>query len=242
MIKVFIGYDKKEAVAFHTLIHSILQHSTVPVSIVPLALNNLKGIYNRPLNEKRSTDFTFSRFFIPFLCNYEGWAIFIDSDMLFQADINDLWSLRNDDFSVQVVKHDYTPKVKTKFLNNEQLVYPKKNWSSVILFNCSKCKALSLEYLQNASGLELHQFKWLEEEDQIGELPIEWNYLVGEYPFIKNVKNLHFTLGGPYFEDYLKSDYSEHWYKEFFQSIYCENSAIKKMIKSKYIEKIKKII
>lgn len=240
MIRIFIGYDRKEAVAFQTLVNSILQHSTVPVSIVPLALNNLKGIYNRPLDEKRSTDFTFSRFFIPYLCNYEGWAIFLDSDMLFQGDISDLWALRNDNFSVQVVKHDYTPKEQTKFLNNKQLIYAKKNWSSVIIFNCSKCKTLSLDFLQNASGLELHQFKWLESDELIGEIPIEWNYLVGEYPFNKNIKNLHFTLGGPYFENYVNSDYSEYWYQAFFESIFCENSAIEKMIKPEYLDMMKK--
>jgi lipopolysaccharide biosynthesis glycosyltransferase len=226
MIRVFIGYDPKETVAYHVLVQSILKNASQPIAITPLALHTLKEIYNRPLNEKRSTDFTFSRFYIPYLCNYTGWALFLDSDMLFDADIAELWQLRDETKTVMVVKHDYTPKNGLKFLGNPQTNYPKKNWSSLMLLNCSKCKALDLNYLQSATGLMLHQFKWIESEASIGNLPITWNYLVGEYEPNADFKNLHFTLGGPYFKAYSTSDYAEQWHQTFLETIYCQDSAI----------------
>lgn len=226
MIKIFIGYDPKETIAYHVLVQSILKKASQPVCFIPLALNTLKGIYNRPLDEKRSTDFTFSRFYIPYLCDYDGWALFLDCDMLFDADIAELWELRDETKAVMVVKHDYIPKNNPKFLNNPQINYPKKNWSSVMLMNCNKCKALTLNYLQSATGMLLHQFKWLESDHAIGMLPLAWNYLVGEYESNKPFKNLHFTLGGPYFKSHQKVDYAETWQQYFLETVYCQDSAI----------------
>ena len=213
MINVFIGYDNKERVAYNVLSHSIIQNSTKPVAITPIALNNLKDDFVRERNSLSSTEFSFSRFMIPHLMNYQGWALFMDCDMLMFEDIAELWRLRDDRYAVQVCKHDYTPKTDTKFLGQVQTKYEKKNWSSFMLLNCKKCTTLTPDYVNKASGLELHQFKWLESEDLIGDLPIEWNWLVGEYDYKEDVKNVHYTEGGPWFEDYRECDYANDWFK-----------------------------
>ena len=213
MINIFIGYDNKERVAYNVLSHSIIQNSTKPVAITPIALNNLKDDFVRERNSLSSTEFSFSRFMIPHLMNYQGWALFMDCDMLMFEDIAELWRMRDDSKAIQVCKHDYIPKEKTKFLGQTQTVYPKKNWSSFMLMNCKKCSTLTPDYVNRASGLELHQFKWLESEELIGELPLEWNWLVGEYEHKEDVKNVHYTEGGPWFTDYRECDYSKDWFK-----------------------------
>jgi lipopolysaccharide biosynthesis glycosyltransferase len=143
--------------------------------------------------------------------NYNGWAIFMDSDMVMLSDITELWNLRNEDYAIQVCKHNYIPSSKNKFLGNNQTIYAKKNWSSLMLMDCSKCKTLTPEYVNTRSGLELHQFKWLD-ENLIGSIPLEWNWLVGEYPYKKDVYNVHFTEGGPYFKDYKNTEYANEWF------------------------------
>jgi hypothetical protein len=212
MINIFIGYDNKERVAYNVLSHSIIQNSTKPVAITPIALNNLKDDFVRERNSLSSTEFSFSRFMIPHLMNYQGWALFMDCDMLMFEDIAELWRMRDDSKAIQVCKHDYTPKEKTKFLGQPQTAYPKKNWSSFMLMNCKKCTTLTPDYVNKASGLELHQFKWLEGDHLIGDLPLEWNWLVGEYEFKDDVKNVHYTKGGPWFEDYKECDYASDWF------------------------------
>ena len=215
MINVFIGYDNKERVAYNVLSHSIIQNSTKPVAITPIALNNLKDDFVRERNSLSSTEFSFSRFMIPHLMNYQGWALFMDCDMLMFEDIAELWRMRDDRYAVQVCKHDYTPKTDIKFLGQKQTKYPKKNWSSFMLMNCKKCTTLTPDYVNKASGLELHQYKWLESEDLIGELPLEWNWLVGEYEHKDDVKNVHYTEGGPWFEQYKDCDYSQDWFYNY---------------------------
>jgi len=218
MINIFIGYDSKEKVAFNTLAYSIIKNSTKPVAITPIALNNIKDDFVRERNNLSSTEFSFSRFIIPHLMNYQGWALFMDCDMLMKADIAELWRLRDDKYAVQVCKHDYVPKEKTKFLGQTQTVYPKKNWSSFMLMNCRKCTQLTPNYVNRASGLELHQYKWLEGDHLIGELPLEWNWLVGEYSYNEDVKNVHYTKGGPYFKDYKGCDYNLDWFNYYNES------------------------
>ena len=215
MINVFIGYDSKERVAYNVLSHSIIQNSTKPVAITPIALNNIKDDFVRERNNLSSTEFSFSRFIIPHLMNYRGWALFMDCDMLMFEDIAELWRLRDDKYAVQVCKHDYTPKNTTKFLGQTQTAYPKKNWSSFMLMNCAKCSALTPDYVNSATGLELHQFKWLEGDHLIGDLPLEWNWLVGEYEHKDDVNNVHFTEGGPWFEEYKDVDYSQDWFYNY---------------------------
>ena len=212
MIPIFIGYDSKVKIAYHVLTESILRNSSTPVTICPINLNNLKNIYTRKQDPLASTEFSFSRFLVPYLMNYNGWAIFMDSDMVMLSDITELWNLRNEDYAIQVCKHEYIPNSKNKFLGNNQTIYAKKNWSSLMLMNTSKCKTLTPEYVNTKSGLELHQFKWLD-ESLIGELPFKWNWLVGEYPYKEDVYNIHFTEGGPYFKEYKNTEYAEEWFK-----------------------------
>ena len=211
MIPIFIGYDSKVKIAYHVLAESILRNSSIPVTISPINLSNLKNIYTRKQDPLASTEFSFSRFLVPHLMNYNGWAIFMDSDMVMLSDITELWNLKNEDYAIQVCKHDYTPSSKNKFLGNNQTIYAKKNWSSLMLMDCSKCKTLTPEYVNTKSGLELHQFKWLD-ENLIGSIPLEWNWLVGEYPYKKDVYNIHFTEGGPYFKDYKNTEYANEWF------------------------------
>lgn len=208
---IYIGYDSNEVIAYHTLCHSILELSSAPVRFIPLNLRNLQGIFKRDRNALQSTEFSFSRFLVPYLSRYNGWSLFMDCDMIVKADIAELFNLKDDSKAVLVCKHDYVPKEETKFLGQTQTKYEKKNWSSVMLFNNDKCRSLTKEYVNSATGLQLHQFKWLESDDLIGSLPIEWNWLVGEYPQSDNIKILHYTLGGPYFSDYSKTDNANDW-------------------------------
>ena len=214
MIRVFVGYDPREAVAFSVLAHSIHARASQPVSVTPVRLSELQGIYTRPRNELQSTDFSFSRFLTPWLCDYQGWAIFMDCDMIALDDIASLWRLADERFAVQVVKHHHVPKERTKFLGATQTRYDKKNWSSVMLMNCARCTRLTPEYVNSATGLELHQFKWLESDDLIGEIPSRWNHLVGYDAPRSDAALVHYTIGGPYFEEYRNCEYAEEWRAE----------------------------
>ena len=220
LARVFLGFDSREAIAFHVLHQSLITRSSIPISVTPLALNTLADWHQRPVDPRQSTEFAFTRFLTPALCRFKGWAIFMDCDMIVSRDIAELWELRDSRYAVQVVKHDYTPTTAEKFLHQPQTVYPKKNWSSVILFNNARCRALTPAYVNTASGLDLHQFKWLESEELIGSLPPEWNHLVGEQPTNSSVPvaNAHFTIGGPYFSDYANSDYATEWLREAVQA------------------------
>ena len=179
MIPIFIGYDGRETVAYNVLAHSIQARATQPVSIAPLMLSQLNGIFKRERHPLQSTDFSFSRFLTPYLSGFSGWSVFMDCDMLVLEDIAKLWALRDDRYAVMVIKHDHVPKEERKFLNEPQSKYQKKNWSSVMLFNNERCKALTPDYVNTATGLELHQFKWLGDDNLIGALPNRWNHLVG---------------------------------------------------------------
>ena len=214
MIKIFIGYDPREAVAFNVLSYSILRRSSVPVTIAPLALSQLNGILKRERHPLQSTDFSFSRFLVPYLSDYTGHSIFMDCDMLVLDDIAELWSLRNSSYALQVVKHDHRPRETVKFLKQAQTAYEKKNWSSVMLFDNEKCNSLTPEYVSTASGLDLHQFKWLKDDQQIGGLPKRWNHLVDYDLPSKDVSLVHYTLGGPYFPEYVNCEYSSEWFSE----------------------------
>ena len=214
MIDIFIGYDPREAVAFSVLAHSIHVRASRPVSIAPLMLSQLDGILTRERHALQSSDFSFSRFLTPYLSGYRGWSIFMDCDMLVLDDIAKLWALRDDRHAVQVVKHNHVPKEAIKFLGEKQTKYEKKNWSSVILFNNAKCLALTPEYVNTASGLELHQFKWLGNDDLIGNLPHRWNHLVGYDAPSPDVSLVHYTIGGPYFPEYRDCEHAGAWRRE----------------------------
>lgn len=136
----------------------------------------------------------------------------MDCDMIALEDIANLWALRNDKYAVMCCQHDYTPKEDIKFLGQVQTKYEKKNWSSVMLFNNAKCRALTPDYVNTATGLQLHQFKWLDNDSLIGSLPLKWNHLVGVYDYDPNAGIVHYTEGGPYFDDYKDVDYSTEWF------------------------------
>ena len=223
MIRVFVGYDPREAVAFSVLAHSIHARASQPVCVAPVRLSELKGIYTRPRNDLQSTDFSFSRFLTPWLCDYQGWAIFMDCDMIALDDIASLWRLADERFAVQVVKHHHVPKERTKFLGATQTRYEKKNWSSVMLLNCARCRALTPDYVNGATGLELHQFKWLGSDDLIGELPGRWNHLVGYDAPRPDAGIVHFTIGGPYFAEYRDCEYSSEWRRELDDMLAVQN-------------------
>ncbi len=214
MIRVFIGYDPREAVAFSVLAFSIHARASQPVSITPLVLSQLNGIMTRERHPLQSSDFSFSRFLTPYLSGYTDWSVFMDCDMLMLDDIAKLYALRDNRYAVMVVKHNHVPKENKKFLDEPQTPYPKKNWSSVMLFNNAKCRALTPEYVNTASGLELHQFEWLASDDLIGEIPARWNHLVGYNPPCQDVSLVHYTLGGPYFDEYRDCEYADAWRRE----------------------------
>ena len=180
----------------------------------PVMLSQLRGVFARDVNPLQSTQFSFSRFLTPWLCDYEGWAIFMDCDMLVLDDIARLWALRDERYAVQVVKHVHVPREEVKFLGAVQTKYEKKNWSSVMLMNCARCAALTPDYVNRASGLELHQFKWLEGDHLIGALPAKWNHLVGYDAPRRDASLVHFTIGGPYFEEYRECEYAPEWFAE----------------------------
>lgn len=227
-LRIFIGYDPVEAVAYHTLCHSILSRASVPVAITPINLMNLRGIYSRQRDPHQSNEFSFTRFLVPYLAGYEGWALFMDCDMLVTTDIKELFDLAEEDKAVMVVKHDYTPCSTEKYLGTKQYPYPRKNWSSVVLWNCGHPanRVVDPGFVNTAPALDLHRFRWLVDES-IGELPVEWNWLVGEYPYgykgiqEADVKNFHYTIGGPYFHEYEHVDGAEKWFNERSTMTFC---------------------
>lgn len=224
MIRVFVGFDARENVSFHVLSESIHSRASEPVSIAPLSLSQLGSLMWRERSSLQSTDFSFSRFLTPYLCDFDGWALFMDCDMLVLDDIAKLWALRDDRYAVQVVKHNHQPQEETKFLGATQTRYEKKNWSSVMLFNCRKCSALTPEYVNSASGLDLHRFHWLNDEGLIGDIPHRWNHLVAYDPTlpVQEVSNLHYTIGGPYFDEYRDTEYAGEWFNERDSLLACK--------------------
>lgn len=212
-----IGFDQREAVAFHTFVQSVLDVTSVSVSFTPLVLNALPG-YTETHSDGSNT-FIYSRFLTPFLTDFSGWAIFADGDMICRKDLKNLWDLRDDRFAVMVVKHDYKTKANQKYLGNKNENYPKKNWSSVILWNCEhpRNKTLTPDFVMSKDGKYLHRFSWLEESD-IGELPREWNWLTTEYPDNYQANLLHYTLGTPCFKDYESSDMADVWWSAYERS------------------------
>jgi hypothetical protein len=212
-MRIFIGYDSKEPLAYHVLAHSILTRATSPISITPLTLSSLKGLYTRQRGPTESTEFSLTRFLVPYLSGYEGWSLFMDCDMLC---LTDIWRVLDEgslNKAISVCQHQYQPKSITKFLGQVQTAYPRKNWSSLILFDNEKCQVLTPDYVNSASGLDLHRFNWLS-EDQIGQIDLAWNWLVGEYEPNPDAKILHYTLGGPWFPEYDHSDHADLWFRE----------------------------
>jgi hypothetical protein len=218
VLNIFIGFDPNETVAWHVLAHSIQRRASIPVAIAPLMRSQLKDLYRRSRGPTESTEFSLTRFLVPALSEYRGWSLFMDCDMLCLADVAELAALaaRSADKAVLVCKHDYIPKTERKFLDQVQTTYPRKNWSSLMFFNNERCTALTPDYVNTATGLDLHRFRWLDDA-LIGDLPLEWNWLVGEYErhvHTPTPKMVHYTLGGPYFDAYRDCDYAANWREE----------------------------
>lgn len=222
VFKIFIGYDPREDLAYRVCRHSILRRCTVPVDIRPVDQSHLRaaGHYTRERGPTESTEFSFTRFLTPFLAGYRGWAMFVDCDFLYRADLKHLLALADDRFAVMCVQHDYAPRETTKMDGKVQTVYPRKNWSSMVLYNCShpKNKLLTPDLVNRESGAFLHRFQWLE-DDEIGSIPFVWNFLVGHNQVDENdpstiPKAIHYTSGGPWFEAYKKCDFADLWVKE----------------------------
>jgi hypothetical protein len=218
-IRIFIGYDSREIPAYHTCVQSIIENASQPISITPLKLSQLKDVYYREDN-KGTVEFSLTRFLVPYLSNYEGWSLFIDCDMLIKFDVsnivddliksNNMYELDSHFNSVYVCKHDYVSKA-TKKATGKNENYPRKNWSSVMLFNNNQCKTLTPEYVDTATPADLHRLVWAKED--IGSLPLEYNWLVGEYEQNENAKILHYTLGTPCFSEYKDCDHSKEWHE-----------------------------
>jgi lipopolysaccharide biosynthesis glycosyltransferase len=221
MIRVFVGYDSKLPVLYNVLQHSIQARASRPVAVIPIMLSQLKSVYTREAHPLASTEFSFSRFLTPYLSGYEGWSIFMDNDMLVLDDIAKLWDMRDDRHAVMAIKHDHKPREGVKFLDRPQTKYEKKNWSSVMMFNNAKCRALTPEYVNAANGLELHQFKWLDSDDQIGALPPRWNHLVGYDLPNPHASLVHYTSGGPYFDEFHDVEHAEAWRRERERMLSC---------------------
>ena len=212
-IPIFIGYDPREAIAYHTCVNSIIRHASRPVAIIPLALNLFKDYTET--HTDGSNQFIYSRFLVPHLMEFTDWAIFIDGDMIVRDDIAKLWDLRNPYMDVMVVKHDYKTKMPIKYLGSKNEDYPRKNWSSVILWNCGSFpnRKLTPNFIEKSTGAELHRFTWID-DNRIGELPKEWNWLPDEYGPNDNAKLLHYTLGTPCFHEFANTPMADEWHNE----------------------------
>jgi lipopolysaccharide biosynthesis glycosyltransferase len=211
-IRIFIGYDPRVEVTLHVLAASILRRASQPVAITPIALAHMKDFYDRPRDPKQSTEFSFSRFLTPYLAGFRGWALYMDCDMVVLDDIANLWRLQDDDYAVMCVQHEVAAMPPVKFLGERQLPYARKNWSSLMLMNCASCTALTPDYVAQAPGLDLHQFKWIDDR-QVGALPARWNHLVDHDPprDLPDISLLHYTIGGPYLKDFQACGYADVW-------------------------------
>jgi len=226
-LQVFLGYDPREHVAYEVADFSIRRRASVPILITPLVLAHLGHVMCRPVERRdgklycpisqapMSTEFAISRFCVPFL-QREGWALFADCDVLCLADIAELFALADDRYAVQVVKHAPMTATGTKMDGQQQTAYARKNWSSVVLWNCSHPSHARLTHdrLNHWPGRDLHAFKWLE-DDEIGELPQQWNWLVGvTQGDASAARTLHFTLGGPWFPEWMGGPCDDLWIRE----------------------------
>jgi len=213
-ITIVVGFDQREAIAYHAFCQSILEKSTIPVQFIPLASNSLY-FYNENHHDG-SNSFIYSRFLTPFICEFKGFAVYADGDMICNSDISELVSLIDPTKAVQLVKHDYQTKRSIKYFGNENNNYPRKNWSSMVIFNCEHPanSILTPQFIQEHDGAYLHRFKWLE-DNEIGELNVEWNYLAIEYEPSNDAKLIHYTLGTPCLADFKKTEMSDVWWETY---------------------------
>jgi lipopolysaccharide biosynthesis glycosyltransferase len=230
-VKIFIGWDSREPIAADVCEYSIERNASVPVDVAMLKQEELrkKGFYDRTQDVQGSTEFTFTRFLVPHLTNYQGWAIFCDCDFLWLDDVKNLIDQVDDQYAVMLVKHEYRPQNSIKMDGKPQTYYPRKNWSSMVLFNCAHPKNawLTPQNINSATGQQLHRFAWLDDDD-IGSISPEWNWLVGWYhqPWDGQPRALHYTEGGPWFANYRDCLYAVEWlqYESDLLSTYVDHS------------------
>jgi len=220
-MKVFVGYDTREDIAYQVCKHSIISKQP-NADVQPLKQQELRdaGWYTRPVDKLASTEFTFTRFLIPELTNFDGWALFMDCDMILTTDIKKLFDQADDKYAVMCVHHDYKVQEGVKMDGQKQTVYPRKNWSSVVLWNCGhpSNKVVTTDLINDpeTTGKYMHRFSWLKDEE-IGELDHTWNYLVGVYDDYEKPNLIHYTEGGPWFENYRECEFADLWKKELFE-------------------------
>jgi hypothetical protein len=225
--KVFIGYDSREDLAWHVCRHSLLRHSGGAVDVVPLRQDELReeGVYTRPYDLGASTEFSLTRFLTPHLANQSGWVVFCDCDFLFTSDLRLVFEGLDPSKALYCVQHDYTPAYRTKMDGKAQAIYPRKNWSSFMVLNCDHpdVKALTPEVVNRATASYLHRFEWISDDSDIGALHLDWNFLAGEYARPDYVPHaIHFTNGGPWFDEWKDCDFGELWSREldlYLQSV-----------------------
>ena len=224
VIRVFVGFDQREAAAYHIFCQSVIERASRPVAFLPIHGPMIGGFDGQ---RNGTNAFIFSRYLVPALCNYEGWALFFDGDMICNADVAELsdYAKTYADKAVAVVQHDYKTKNPRKYvgskIENDNVDYPRKNWSSVVLWNCAHPanRRLDAAYVSGASPAELHRFAWLNDAD-IGALPVEWNNLVGEYP-PSAAKLDHYTLGVPGIRYYSDCNVSWRWHTALLRALEC---------------------
>jgi len=204
-LRIFIGWDSREPECADVLRYSLEKHSSIPLDIRYLKLNELD--FDRPWDPLQSTEFTYTRFLVPHLCGYRGKAIFMDCDMLCLGDIRELDELPMENLALRVVKHDHRPTEKTKMDGKVQTVYPRKNWSSLMLMNCAALTLWNKRVVEMASGAYLHRFQEIP-DGKIGEIPKTWNTLDW---MDEHTRLIHYTSGGPWFEEYRDHPHGAIW-------------------------------
>lgn len=217
--KVWFGWDSREVIAYDVARRSLLRHASVDVDVRAIKLDEMvaKGLYTRDIDPLASTEFTYSRFLTPYLNDYEGWALFCDCDFLFLGDIAELKRFADPAKAVYCVQHDYKPQEGVKMDGKIQTVYPRKNWSSFMLFNCAhpSTRRLTPDVVNRETGAYLHRMQWAE-DDEIGALPVDWNWLEGWSPLPESglPRAVHYTSGGPWFDNYQDVAFSDLWRAE----------------------------
>jgi len=215
-LRVFVGWDSREDIAFQVARRSLLDNASIPVSVTPIKLPDLvaQGLYTREIDPLASTEFTYSRFLTPYLAGFEGWALFCDCDFLFFGDVAELKDFMRPEHAVACVQHDYRPENTVKMDGKQQTVYPRKNWSSFMLFNCGhpSTRGLTVDCVNTQSGAYLHRMQWAK-DDEIGSIPLEWNWLEGWNPIPESgrPKAVHYTNGGPWFENWQDVAFADEW-------------------------------
>jgi hypothetical protein len=216
---IYVGWDSQQPLAYDVCRHSLMRHASSPPEVVPLHQQELRErtLYWRKEDPLASTEFTYTRFLVPHLARYEGWALFMDSDFLVTADIGDLFAQADERYALLCVQHDYRPSESVKMDGAVQTSYPRKNWSSLVLWNCGHPanRVVTPEIVNRETGSFLHRFQWLDDA-LIGALPGTWNWLEGwnEMPATGAPNGIHFTRGGPWYENWGDVAYADLWREE----------------------------